>query len=130
MLYLPTEASKPKRLQGCFLSDPEIERLVYFWNNQKKEVASQLKLDDLVEEEAEKAEKPPVDALLEEAKKLAEEHGNISTSYLQRKLRIGYPRAARLMEQLREEMQDQEFDEEEYEEEYEEEEDSGQEPKY
>ncbi|MBA7628839.1 DNA translocase SpoIIIE [subsurface metagenome] len=34
MLFMPTEASKPKRLQGCFLSDDEIERLVYFWSSQ------------------------------------------------------------------------------------------------
>ena len=104
MLYMPTEASKAKRLQGCFLTDAETERLVYFWNNQKKENASQLTMDDLVAAEVAKAERPPADPLLEEAKKLAEEHDNISTSFLQRHLRIGYPRAARLMEQLEEEM--------------------------
>ena len=41
--------------------------------------------------------------LTEAARQLAEEHSNISTSFLQRRLRIGYPRAARIMEQLREE---------------------------
>ncbi|MQY66741.1 MAG: hypothetical protein GH159_00235 [Dehalococcoidia bacterium] len=40
---------------------------------------------------------------MEAARQLAEEHGHISTSFLQRKLRIGYPRAARIMEQLEEE---------------------------
>ena len=106
MLYMPTEAGKPRRLQGCFVSDPEVERLVYFWSNQKPEEASgQLKIEELV---------PPIitamkggyptDPLLESAKQLAEEHTNISTSFLQRKLHIGYPRAARLMEQLEEEM--------------------------
>ena len=104
MLYMPTEAAKPKRLQGCFVSDPETERLVYFWNNQKKETASQLRMDDLVAAEVAKAELPPEDPLLEEARKLAEEHHSISASFLQRHLRIGYPRAARLMEQLEEEM--------------------------
>jgi DNA segregation ATPase FtsK/SpoIIIE, S-DNA-T family len=104
MLYMPTEAAKPKRLQGCFLSDPEIERVVYFWNNQKKEVANQLKMDDLVAEEEAREEKAPSDPLLEQARKLAQEHNNnISTSFLQRHLRIGYPRAARLMEELEEE---------------------------
>jgi S-DNA-T family DNA segregation ATPase FtsK/SpoIIIE len=104
MLYMPTEAAKPKRLQGCFVSDPETERLVYFWNNQKKEEASQLKLDDIVEEQAAKAEQVPPDPLLEQARELLEEHDHISASFLQRHLRIGYPRAARLMEQLEEEM--------------------------
>ena len=37
MLYAPTDAAKPKRLQGCYVSDPEVERLVYFWNSQKKQ---------------------------------------------------------------------------------------------
>jgi S-DNA-T family DNA segregation ATPase FtsK/SpoIIIE len=107
MLYMPTEAGKPRRLQGCFVSDPEVERLVYFWSNQKPEEASgQLKIEELV---------PPIitamkggyptDPLLESAKQLAEEHTNISTSFLQRKLHIGYPRAARLMEQLEEELE-------------------------
>jgi DNA segregation ATPase FtsK/SpoIIIE, S-DNA-T family len=104
MLYMPTEAAKPKRLQGCFISDPEMERLVYFWNNQRKETASQLKLDDIVAEEMAEAEKPPVDPLLDEARKLLDQHDKISASFLQRHLRIGYPRAARLMEELEEEM--------------------------
>ena len=104
MLYSPTEAAKPKRLQGCFLSDQEIERIVYFWNNQKKESGAQLKLDDLVDAEVSKAEKGPEDPLLEEARKLLKQHEHVSASFLQRHLRIGYPRAARLMEQLEEEM--------------------------
>jgi S-DNA-T family DNA segregation ATPase FtsK/SpoIIIE len=104
MLFMPTEAAKPKRLQGCFLSDTEIERLVYFWSSQRKEDADRLKMETLV------AVTPagtiggyPRDPLLEQAKELAKQ-GNISTSFLQRRLHIGYPRAARLMEQLEEEM--------------------------
>ncbi len=103
MLYAPTEAAKPKRLQGCFVSDPETERLVYFWNNQKKETAFQLSMDDMSAEVA-KAEKPPDDPLMEEARKLLQQHEHISASFLQRHLRIGYPRAARLMEQLESEI--------------------------
>ncbi len=104
MLFLPTEASKPKRLQGCFLSDPEIERLVYFWNNQEREEPDKLKLETLI------AATPPGtvgghprDPLLEQAKELAK-NSNMSTSFLQRRLHIGYPRAARLMEQLEAEL--------------------------
>ncbi len=101
MLYMPTEAAKPKRLQGCFLSDAEIERLVYFWGGQKKEEPDKLKMETLV------ATAPsgtigghPRDPLLEQAKELARQHEDISTSFLQRRLHIGYPRAARLKEQL------------------------------
>ena len=110
MLYMPTEASKPKRLQGCFLSDAEIERLVYFWNNQRKETASQLNMEDIMAAEVAKADRPPEDPLLEEARQLAREHGNVSASFLQRHLRIGYPRAARLMEQLGSEDEEPEED--------------------
>jgi S-DNA-T family DNA segregation ATPase FtsK/SpoIIIE len=101
MLYMPTEAAKPKRLQGCFLSDTEIERLVYFWGSQKRDEPDKLKMETLI------ATAPtgmigghPRDPLLEQAKELAHQYDDVSTSFLQRKLHIGYPRAARLKEQL------------------------------
>ena len=103
MLYMPTEAAKPTRLQGCFVSDAEIERLVYFWGSQRREEAAQLKVEELVSPlTTGKRGDFPEDPLLKAAKQLLEEHKHISTSYLQRKLRIGYPRAARIMEQLEE----------------------------
>jgi len=109
MLYMPTEAAKPKRLQGCFVSDAEIERLVYFWGSQRKEEVAQLKVKELVSPvTTSKKEGFPEDPLLESAKQLLEEHKHISTSYLQRKLRIGYPRAARIMEQLEESNKEEE----------------------
>jgi S-DNA-T family DNA segregation ATPase FtsK/SpoIIIE len=101
MLFMPTEAAKPKRLQGCFLSDTEIERLVYFWGSQKQEEPDKLKMETLI------ATTPygtigghPRDPLLEQAKELTKQHDDVSTSFLQRRLHIGYPRAARLKEQL------------------------------
>lgn len=105
MLYMPTEAGKPRRLQGCFVSDPEVERLVYFWNSQKEQQAATIKIEEVAP--------PPAlggrsgqqeDPLMDSARELMEQHDNISTSFLQRKLHIGYPRAARIMEQLEEEM--------------------------
>ena len=106
MLYMPTEAAKPKRLQGCFVSDPEVERLVYFWNSQRREeAAAQLKVEELVSPSSPVSRRGyPEDPLLESARELAREHQHISTSFLQRRLHIGYPRAARIMEQLEEEM--------------------------
>ena len=100
MLYMPTEAAKPKRLQGCFVSDAETERLVYFWGNQHREEAASLKIEEFAPT---KKGGFPEDPLLEAARQLAQEHKHISTSYLQRRLHIGYPRAARIMEQLEEE---------------------------
>jgi S-DNA-T family DNA segregation ATPase FtsK/SpoIIIE len=99
MLYMPTEAAKPKRLQGCYVSDAETERLVYFWGNQRKEETAQIKIDELISPAVDKNGYAK-DSLLEEAKQLAREHEQISASFLQRRLHIGYPRAARIMDQL------------------------------
>jgi DNA segregation ATPase FtsK/SpoIIIE, S-DNA-T family len=103
MLYMPTDSDKPKRLQGCWVKDTEIEKLVYFWNSQQKDQKKpSLNIEEITVASGKKDDLP-ADALMEEARTLAREHGHISTSYLQRRLRIGYPRAARIMEQLEEE---------------------------
>lgn len=101
MLYMPTDANKPKRLQGTFVSDPEIERLVNFWGSQRRPETKFIRFEEM--KELVSKEKDEEDSLLDAARQLALEHKNISTSFLQRRLRIGYPRAARLMEKLREE---------------------------
>ncbi len=103
MLYLPTEAAKPKRLQGCFVSDNEIDRLVRFWSSQRVPREKTQLVRDLSAALAHGEEPPAEDPLLEQARQLAREHKQISTSFLQRRLRIGYPRAARLMDLLEEE---------------------------
>ncbi|MBI2849583.1 MAG: DNA translocase FtsK [Chloroflexi bacterium] len=113
MLFMPTEAAKPKRLQGCYVSDAEAERLVYFWGGQRKgETSPLLKIEELAQQAGSGGKDAyPDDALLREARQLALEHEHISTSFLQRRLHIGYPRAARLMEQLEEEMGEGEVEE-------------------
>jgi S-DNA-T family DNA segregation ATPase FtsK/SpoIIIE len=100
MLYMPTEASKPKRLQGSFVSDAEIERLVYFWGNQRQIKVNSVDFDAVAESPLGAPIAASPDPLFEEAKRLAQEYKHISTSFLQRRLHIGYPRAARLMEAL------------------------------
>jgi S-DNA-T family DNA segregation ATPase FtsK/SpoIIIE len=102
MLYMPTEASKPKRLQGSFVSDAEIERLVYFWGNQQQIKVGTVDFGEVVERPSGMPRDvgAPPDPMFEEARRLAQEYKHISTSFLQRRLRIGYPRAARLMEDL------------------------------
>ncbi|MFC1947987.1 DNA translocase FtsK [Chloroflexota bacterium] len=128
MLFLPTEASKPKRLQGCYVSDAEAERLVYFWGNQKgDEVLPLLKPDELILTSPAAKGEYPEDSLMDAARDLARNHDTISTSFLQRRLHIGYPRAARIMDQLEMEMaewekEDDPNDEDEYPEGYEDEE--------
>jgi len=103
MLFMPTEAGKPKRLQGCYVSDAETERLVSFWESQRRKKAVPVSIEELVSPTTVAEGEYPRDPLLDAAKQLAEEHKHISTSFLQRKLHIGYPRAARIMEQLEEE---------------------------
>ena len=105
MLYLPTDAAKPKRLQGCYVSDPETERLVYFWNGQHPEsVTPMLKVEDLpsVQTPGAFGGTQQRDSLFDTAMQMAEESGTISASFLQRKLHIGYPRAARLADEVKE----------------------------
>jgi S-DNA-T family DNA segregation ATPase FtsK/SpoIIIE len=101
MLYMPTDASKPKRLQGPFLTDAEIDRLTNFWGNQKRPDMEPVKFEDVSPTTGAGADSD--DSLLAAAKQLADEHENISVSFLQRRLRIGYPRAARLYDKLKEE---------------------------
>jgi S-DNA-T family DNA segregation ATPase FtsK/SpoIIIE len=103
MLYMPTDAAKPKRLQGCFVSDPEIERLVYFWGKQKSPSTVSLDIEDLGAPAPGQRAAAPSDPLYEKARQLAENHKNISASFLQRQLHIGYNRAARLFEELQQE---------------------------
>jgi S-DNA-T family DNA segregation ATPase FtsK/SpoIIIE len=78
-----------------------VERLVYFWNSQQRDRKPSLNIEEISLAAVREGE--PADPLLEEARKLAREHEHISTSFLQRRLRIGYPRAARIMDQLEEE---------------------------
>jgi S-DNA-T family DNA segregation ATPase FtsK/SpoIIIE len=103
MLYAPTEAAKPKRLQGCYVSDNETERLVYFWGSQKAEMVTEIKIEPMTGAAIPGIHQPPKDILMEQARKLVENQEQISASFLQRKLQIGYPRAARLKELLDEE---------------------------
>lgn len=99
MLYQPPDGPNPIRLQGAFLHDPEIERLVEFWHRSPLQEAIQR----IAEEEfaaAAKAAENQDDDLLVEAKQVVREYQHASVSLLQRRLKVGYARAARLMDQL------------------------------
>jgi S-DNA-T family DNA segregation ATPase FtsK/SpoIIIE len=103
MLYMAPDSAKPKRLQGVYVSDEEIERLVDFWTQDRFSDIERPTYDHLFEAaKAELEQEGASDDMFERAKELAAEHNRISTSLLQRRLRIGYPRAARLMDMLEE----------------------------
>lgn len=100
MLYMAPDSAKLSRIQGCFVSDQEIERVVDFWKAHGA-AAVEPTMPQVAPwagmlEQAEEGR----DELLEQALALVQTKTHISTSLLQRQLRLGYPRAARLMEQL------------------------------
>lgn len=97
MLFLGADASSPQRIQGCLVEDDEVDRIVAFWQEKYPERKSLAPWDSMIERAEFLQEK---DDLLERAVALAKKYDSISSSLLQRRLRIGYPRAARLMEEL------------------------------
>ena len=108
MLFLSTDAAKPKRVQGVFISEEETEALADHWRRQPVGDLPEIDLEglayaaeraDAVRQEAE-VELDESDSLYDKAVQLAVSGGQMSISLLQRRLRIGYPRAARLMDQL------------------------------
>ena len=108
MLYLPIDASLPSRLQGCFINDTEISKLVNFWkNNSFMNSEYEINVFDDSNEDSKSMGNddldPNKDNLFNDAVGLAKSTKKLSISFLQRKLRIGYPRAARLMDELEEE---------------------------
>ena len=108
MLYQSVDMSRPERVQGVFISDQEIENLVMFWKSTPRGPMTDINLEpvggvesDDTDDDAEDIEGR--DDMMDKAIELATRQKKISTSLLQRRLRIGYPRAARLMDQLEEE---------------------------
>ena len=106
MLFQPSDAPKPTRMQGVFVSDREINAVVTHWRDQG--------LPDYqlgIVASAERSggggadrgrDEEPADRLFDEAVQVVAEHDRASASLLQRRLRIGYARAARIIDQLEE----------------------------
>ncbi|MEG2429414.1 MAG: DNA translocase FtsK, partial [Oscillospiraceae bacterium] len=109
MLFYPVGMPKPLRVQGCFVSDKEVEQVVNFIKNKEK-----ADYDDKIIEEIEKQTVPEKgvakenkgggfddkDSLYDDAVECIIDAGQASTSYLQRKLKVGYARAARLVDDM------------------------------
>ncbi|TYP54307.1 FtsK/SpoIIIE family DNA translocase [Thermosediminibacter litoriperuensis] len=100
MLFFPVGAVKPLRIQGAFLSEKEVETVVEFIRSQM-EPCYEKNLSDFKETQSVKSD-DNVDELFKEALSIVLESGQASVSMLQRKLRIGYARAARLIDQMEE----------------------------
>lgn len=109
MLYCPVGAQKPIRLQGCYVSDDEVERVVEFIKqtfaveydeNIMAEIERQTEIASSGEKNAPEEDDGEVDEKLEEAIELVVSAGQASTSALQRNLKLGYGRAARLIDTM------------------------------
>jgi S-DNA-T family DNA segregation ATPase FtsK/SpoIIIE len=107
MLYVAADAGYPVRVQGCFVSEEEVDRVVEFWVKQAGPVEERAPWEriappeghgDIEEEPTEEEDED--EELLQRAIALVQEQGEASASLLQRKLRIGHPRAARLIQTL------------------------------
>lgn len=109
MLFAPIGASKPTRVQGCFVNDEEIENVINFVKNSKTadydtDVIEEIERNAVAEKEkgGSSADNEGLgsDPMMEEAIKVVVEAGQASTSLLQRRLRLGYARAGRLIDEM------------------------------
>jgi S-DNA-T family DNA segregation ATPase FtsK/SpoIIIE len=106
MLYLSSDSPKPIRLQSAYVSEEEIKRVVEYLRKQSTELET-ISFDENSDSGNDSVFKSSIgddadDDLYEDAKQAVMEAGKASTSYLQRKLRVGYSRAARLIDLLEE----------------------------
>lgn len=102
MLYYPSNLSKPIRVQGAFVSDKEVKSVCDFIRNQGEANYNQDAVESITTNNTSQTMQDDKDELYEEAVKLVVMDGQASISYLQRKLKIGYSRAARIVDQMEE----------------------------
>ena len=110
MLFLSNDTSEPKRIQGCFVTTKEIDDVVAFIKENNSEydfdirteqAISNPKKDDVITQiDGDKASSDGYDALMPQILKAVIENGHASISMIQRKFLVGYPRAARIIDQM------------------------------
>ena len=108
MLFSPAGSSKPTRIQGAFVSDDEVEKIVGFVKangtaTYSEEILESIEHSNKSDKElAEESEDDDTDPFLMEAMDVVVETGQASTSFIQRKFKVGYARAGRIIDQLEE----------------------------
>ena len=105
MLYSPMGANKPLRIQGAFISEEEVENVVDFIKSSEDEVNYREEIIEHINNESlsttnKSSGGEENDVLLDEAIQLVVEYQQVSTSFIQRKFKIGFNRASRIMEEL------------------------------
>ena len=102
MLFYPSKYPKPKRIQGALISDSEVERVVDFVkNNNEIKTSLESKIEKAIENKKIKVDDEK-DPLFKEAVELVVNDEQASISYIQRKLKVGYSRAGRIVDQMEE----------------------------
>ena len=108
MLFYPSGAPKPTRIQGAFISDKEVEKIVDFVKNNGEatyndEILKQIENANSTDKEIDAGEEDDnTDPLLMEAIDVVVETGQASTSFIQRRFKVGYARAGRIIDQMEE----------------------------
>ena len=109
MLFFPAGAPKPTRVQGAFISDGEVEKIVDFVKVNSKatyreDIIESIENSNKSDKELamEQAEDDDTDPFLQEAIEVAIETGQASTSFIQRRFKVGYARAGRIIDQMEE----------------------------
>ena len=107
MLYFPSGASKPTRVQGCFVDDNEVEKIVDFVkaNGEAKyseDIIESIENNNKSDKEVAEDKDDDADEFLPEAIETVIEIGTASASLIQRKFKVGYARAARIIDQMEE----------------------------
>ena len=98
MLFYPTGAARPQRVQGGFISDQEVERVVKY----VREQSPQVEYNETILEESIVENDFGADELLKDVIEFVIQEEKASTSFVQRKFRIGYNRAARMIDEMEE----------------------------
>ena len=107
MLFFPSGAPKPTRIQGAFISDGEVEKVVNFAKsngtaNYSEDILESIENSNKTDKELAEENEDDTDPLLMEAIDLVINTGTASTSLIQRKLKVGYARAGRIIDQMEE----------------------------
>ena len=104
MLFLPLGASKPTRIQGCFVSDAEVEAVIDYVKNgdadYDEDVMDEIEKQAVKDKSEEVTPEEEADPMLPRAIECVVETGQASTSLLQRRLKLGYARAARIVDEM------------------------------
>lgn len=101
MLFMPPDAAKPQRIQGPFIDDKDIQKIVLHWRKLVPEMMFEPEWSDFPAKPA-GDDNDEEDDLMEQAIEIVRQQGTASASMLQRRLRVGYNRAARMIESMEE----------------------------